>query len=95
MSVFPSILSVDIDWPPSDKFDFDPDCKDLIKSLLKFHPEERLGCPGTANDIKALQAHPFFAGIDFTCDITKQLDPKKALLDQEIAEMIEKGLDPD
>lgn len=44
------------------------DAKDLIRSLLKKDPSERLGVGqyGTPNDMNALKNHPFFKTIDFS-----------------------------
>lgn len=42
------------------------------------NPNERLGAPGSKNDIKNLKNHPFFSGIDFDhldkCDVIALLE---------------------
>jgi len=87
---FPQILNRQIDWPKD--LVFDPALKDLVESLIMVNPEERLGSPGTAHDIYQLMKHSFFTGIDFSKNLAKTLDPKKALADQELEEMASKGL---
>lgn len=46
---------------------FDEQAKDLVQKLLLRDPEQRLGAgpPGSSNDMQALRAHPFFAGINW------------------------------
>lgn len=63
-TVFPLILQRKIDWPKDIKIE--PNCKDLIDKLLQPEPTDRLGCKGTDHDMRALKAHPFFEGIDFS-----------------------------
>lgn len=58
------ILCGEFDFPKG----FDKEAKDLIRKLLKVNPNERLGAgaKGSSIDMKALKAHPFFEGKDFT-----------------------------
>lgn len=46
---------------------FDEQARDLVQKLLVKSPTERLGAgePGSANDMKALKAHPYFATIEW------------------------------
>jgi hypothetical protein len=47
----------------------DPILVDLIDCLLQPDPLDRLGCPGTAHDIRKLMRHRFFKGIDFKTNL--------------------------
>jgi hypothetical protein len=64
--VFQKILGKDIEFPEY----LSINAVDLIDSLIMLDPMERLGTPGSKNDIKSLKNHPFFVGIDWS-DITK------------------------
>lgn len=55
--IYENILQCKYTVPP----DVHPEVSSLIKSLLVFDPEARLG----SNSIDELKAHPFFNGIDF------------------------------
>lgn len=46
------------------------------------NPNERLGAPGSQNDMKNLKNHPFFSGIDF--DNLNKYDVK-AMMEEEDA----------
>lgn len=49
-------------------------------------PKDRLGAPGTKNDIKELQKHPFFTGIDFNNLGNQNI---KEMIDEEDKERLE------
>ena len=66
--VFPKIRAREIEWP---KEPMDPELESLIDSLLQLEGSERLGAKGSAQDMSALKAHPFFSTIDFNSDMTK------------------------
>jgi len=61
--IFQKIKSLNVVYPEN----MDPQVKDLIQSLLKRVPLERLGAgpKGSSNDYAALKKHPLFEGIDF------------------------------
>jgi len=61
--IFQKIKSLNVNYPET----MDPQVKDLIQSLLKRIPLERLGAgpKGSSNDYSALKKHPLFEGIDF------------------------------
>ena len=44
------------------------EAQDLIRSLLKLEPSERLGAgsSGSNNDLSSLKVHPFFHGVNFS-----------------------------
>ena len=72
--LFEKILRSDVVYPPF----MSPRAVDLISQLMKKNPEERLGNgPG---DTKDIQAHPFFAKLDFNevmkCNIKPLFIPK-------------------
>lgn len=63
IGTFENIINVSYDLPDT----IPEDAKDLIRRMLKFKPEERLGS-GSASEsltINDLKAHPFFKDIDW------------------------------
>ena len=78
--VFQKILSKDIEYPQY----LSVPALELIDSMLMIKPEERLGAPGTKNNIQSLMNHPFFAGLDFN-------EPKKLSLDTSLIQYIDEG----
>ena len=67
---------------------------DLIQSLLKLHPLERLGAgePGSENDFSALKNHPFFKGIEFD-NLHKKSPPLQKDRMSHISQKFKKPLD--
>ncbi|XP_036338191.1 3-phosphoinositide-dependent protein kinase 1 isoform X2 [Rhagoletis pomonella] len=59
--IFKEILACDLDFPQG----FDKDAEDLVRSLLKVKPDERLGAQDRDGSYVSLRSHPFFNGIDF------------------------------
>lgn len=55
---------------------------DLIDSMIMIDPMDRLGTPGSKNDIRSLMNHPFFTGIDFnnihSLNILQQIKKEEA-----------------
>lgn len=68
--------------------EFDTTLKDLIEKLLQLDPLDRLGCPMTGHDMKHLMRHRFFEGFNFSSDLSKTTDVRKALEDSEIAQVL-------
>lgn len=65
--VFPKIRAREIEWP---KDPMDPQLENLVDCLLQLDGAQRLGAKGSAQGMAALKAHPFFATIDFSGDLT-------------------------
>lgn len=59
--VFQKILAKDIDYPEYISIE----AVALIDALIMVEQKDRLGSPGSRNDMKNLKRHPFFAEIDF------------------------------
>ncbi|GAA5883482.1 hypothetical protein JCM3774_003598 [Rhodotorula dairenensis] len=64
------ILQMEIKIP--NKRGYGPEVKDLLLKLLERDPEKRLGAKGGAAEI---QAHPFFASIDWTRLAVRRVSP--------------------
>ena len=63
--LFQKILNLEFNWPA--ELRMSPNTKDLVASLLKISPADRLGSgkPGTENDISSLKRHAYFKGVQF------------------------------
>ncbi|KFM27219.1 3-phosphoinositide-dependent protein kinase 1 [Auxenochlorella protothecoides] len=71
---FQKVISLEYEIPEH----LSPEAQDLIRSLLRSEPEERLG----AQDLQELRRHPFFRGIDWDT-LWTQHGPSFAELDLE------------
>ncbi|CDW77165.1 3-phosphoinositide-dependent protein kinase-1 [Stylonychia lemnae] len=76
--VFQKILAKDIEYPQY----LSVNALELIDSMLMLKPDERLGSPGTKNNMQSMMNHPYFSGLDFT-------DPKKLSLDTSLIQYID------
>ena len=64
----------------------DPELRSIIEELIQLDGTQRLGAKGTAHDMNALMAHPFFGTIDFNGDMA-QLGIKELLDETEPLEL--------
>ena len=75
-SIFQKILSLDFRWPEDVQVSIE--AKDLVERLIKLNSRDRLGAgePGSPNDLKQLQMHPYFATVDLE-SLQKSVVPLK------------------
>jgi len=94
--IFQKIINSEYEFPS----DFDPTTRDLIESLLKMEPLERLGAQDT-DRYSSIQSHTFFEGIDFDT-LCEQNPPTSSsdhpssspITQHHVPDTIEPGFDP-